>query len=137
MTDIAKRFWVNGLLSAIVFLPSFLILSWLQGVVVDGWPSNKSVVADISAALFFYVYFIVPVILGSVVYTIVSFFVPGKWSAFWRRSIAIVLALLVPGIDLVFKIAGDRIYESFLIPMVIAAVLYGILSHIGPVRANS
>ena len=91
--SIVRRFAANAGLSALVFLPVFFVASWFQIIIIDGWPRNHSLAVEISDWLFFYVLFIVPVLLGSLVYSASTFIIPTQWSPLWRRIAAIVLAL--------------------------------------------
>ncbi len=128
---IAGRFCINLLLAATVFLPAFLVGARIEVLLFEGWPRGITFLLELSNIFYFYLVFILPVLLASLFYSAASFIVPSRWTPIQRRLAAIVLALILPGTDILLKISGDLVYRHFFVPTAIAVIVYGMFARAG------
>lgn len=123
---IAKTFFRNAIMVAVVFLPAFIIMSMVQVLVLAGVPTRTTPLTELSNWFYFYLIFLPPLLLSSLVYTTVLLLVPRNWSLRIRRLAAILITPLLPATVYFLNLWGGVVYLPFFIPTIIALILYGL-----------
>ncbi len=148
LSEIFKKFVWNALMAAAVFLPSFLILNYIMALFLVGPPRVTPLQTEIGDAITIYLLFLLPLVLASFVYTLVSMLVPASWPVTRRRLAAVLLAPLLPVTVFVLNLPGGFVYIAphmlrpigtvvFYLPTVIAVILYGMFTHVSEVKNKS
>jgi hypothetical protein len=127
---VAKLFFWNAIMSAAVFLPVFLGMALLQILVIGGLPTRTTFLAEFSNWIYFYIIFVLPLVLASLVYSLLSLLIPSRWSPVYKRLISVLLALLLPLTVLLLDFPGGLVYGPFYIPTIIATISYGLCAQI-------
>jgi hypothetical protein len=127
--DITRVFLWNAGMVAAVFLPIFLVLARLQSLFLVG--ESRSFLSDVLEGLYLYLLFLFPLILASVIYTAILFIVPPRWTMIQRRSVAILLAFILPVIVYGLNLPGGLLYIPFYVPTLFATVTYGLFTRVG------
>lgn len=109
---------------ALVALPAFFLLVWVQALLGRAQGSR-----DLGYALetggFYYLAYVPYVLLGGLVHQMMLRLLPAGLRRFQQRIVAL---LLTPVIPLILVLGGDPwTVSEFLVPMVLALVLYGLL----------
>ncbi len=115
-------------MAATVFLPTFLIISRIQVLLLIGDPFRFP--NEIAEGVYMYILFMLPLMLASLVYSAALLLFRFCWTFVPRRLAALVLAPLLPLTVYLFNLPGGLIYGPFFIPTVIAMILFGITARI-------
>ncbi len=75
-TNLAKRVLGNAILAAAVFLPAFLVMAEVEVLLFTGFSNNSDILLGVSAAIYTYLLLVLPVLLASLVYSLVSIIIP-------------------------------------------------------------
>jgi len=135
LKDAAGSFFWNALMAAVVFLPVFMVLAWLQILWKVGPPRNTTFAVEVSNWFYFYLLMVFPLIFGSIVYTLAVIFLPRDWNSSRRRLFAIFFAPILPVVVWIFNLPGGLVYLPFFAPTLMAIILYG--ASVRLVRGNN
>jgi hypothetical protein len=80
---------------------------------------------DLGGAVALYLIMIVPALIGSILFTTATFFVPTNWLYTRKRSAAIMLAFVIPGGAFVAQILGGLFYGHLIVSTILATILFG------------
>jgi len=105
-------------------------MALLQILVIGGLPTRTTFLAELSNWIYFYIIFVLPLVLASLVYSLVSLLIPSAWSLMYRRLISILLAVVLPLTVFLLNLPGGLIYGPFYIPTLIATISYGLCAQI-------
>jgi len=128
---VAKIFFWNAIMSAVVFLPVFLVMAQFQALLLVGPPTRTTFLTELSNAIYFYLIFVLPLMLGSLVYSAVALLIPNRWILKYRRLTAVLLSILLPVTVFLLNLPGGLAYQPFYVPTVVAIILYGMCARIG------
>ena len=122
---VAKMFFRNALGGAGIFLPVFLAVVPLEGL-VRGADLAGEFNAHFGYALYLYVAFVIPVVLGSLVNSVTLLLIPDRWSKSRQRVAAISLSPIVPATVLAIGgLGGSALLLERIVATVVATLSYG------------
>lgn len=124
----AMQFLWNALAATGVFLPVFFAVAPIEGL-ARGADLSGGFKAHFGFALYLYVAFVVPVILGSLVHTVFLLMIPATWPRPRQRVAAIALSPLLPATVLVIGgLSGSALLLERIMATAVATIAYGLLS---------
>lgn len=119
------QFIWNALAGAGIFLPVFFAVVPLEGL-ARGADLSGGFKAHFGFALYLYVAFVVPVILGSLVHTVSLLMIPDTWPKARRRIAAIALSPLLPAtVLLIGGLSGSALLLERAVATAVATIGYG------------
>jgi hypothetical protein len=119
----------NALMAAVVFLPVFLIGLEFE-LLVRGKFGDVNLVRVLSDELFMYFVLVVPLILMSLLYSLLSLILPSRWITKRPRFVSIALALTVMGIFVVANSGINDLLLGYFVPTLLATLAYGLCTTI-------
>lgn len=119
----------NTLMSLIVFLPAFLLVAMVEAA-LHGIRSEGSITYHLDVAMLLYISYGLPVVGGSLVYSLALVAVPSSWPAGRQQLAAVLLSPLLPAtIMVIAKVAGGiTFFPEHPIATTVATLLYGLSS---------
>ena len=126
----AKLFVWNALVGAVIFLPVFLVVVPIEGL-VRGANLSGGFNPHFGYALFLYVAEVIPVIIGSLVNTVALIMIPSTWSKAQKRVTAICLSPLLPStLLLIGGLSGSDILLERIVATAVATISYGVFCRV-------
>ena len=113
----------NLLLAAVVFLPVFLLASFVE-LKIRGVAFSEPVSYHLSGSAVAYLGLLAPVLLGAIVHSAGVLLIPSKTAGRTRQVVVVALASLLPFTVILSGLAP--IFLDFLGPVVIATFTYGL-----------
>ena len=114
----------NVAIVAFVFLPIFILAGWLEAFLIDK-ESTGTLLETLSSMIALFLVMIIPLLVTSVVHSIMIHFIPRAWSRRQRRILAVLLALIVPGGLLLLQIPLGYFFLVVPVSTIVAVITYG------------
>jgi hypothetical protein len=105
MTESAFACARNAVLAAGVFLPSFLLASVLWAALLGLAEIEEPISYHLAALAMFYLTLLGPVLMGSLVHSLVVLAAVPRTRARWRPALIVASALVVPGVLILLRLA--------------------------------
>jgi len=124
MRSLVSNILHNIAMVASVFLPIFILAASLEAFLIDK-KSTGTLVQTVSSMVVLFLVMIIPLLVTSVVHSIMIHFIPRAWSGRQRRVLAVLLALIVPGGLLLVQIPIGYFFLVAPVSTIVAVITYG------------